>query len=87
MCRSNPGPYRMGMDLVSVPEAAWFEIDQRYLPEMAERRRLLAEAHDDVFAAAGSGPARAEALEVVLAALTAHHPDWFSPTAARSEIT
>nr|WP_294513604.1 DUF3445 domain-containing protein [uncultured Rhodopila sp.] len=85
-----PGPYRMGMDLVSVPEAAWFELDQRYLPEMAERRRLLAEAHDDVFAALpGSGPARAEALEVVLAALTTHHPDWSSRdgTTIRNHLT
>jgi hypothetical protein len=85
-----PGPYRMGMDLVSVPEAAWFELDQRYLPEMAERRRLLAEAHDDVFAAMpGSGPARAEAMDVVTAALTAHHPDWFGRdgNAVRNHLT
>jgi dimethylamine monooxygenase subunit A len=73
-----PGPYRMGMDLVTVPQAAWFELDVRYLPEMAERRRLLAEAHADVFAALPvSDPARAEALNMVVAALTAHHPDWF----------
>jgi hypothetical protein len=85
-----PGPYRMGMDLVSVPEAAWFELDQRYLAEMAERRRLLAEVHDDVFAAmSGSGPARAEALDVVVAALTAHHPDWFGHdgSAVRNHLT
>jgi len=74
-----PGPYRMGMDLVSIPEAAWFELDDRYLPELAERRRLLTEAHGDVFAALpSSGAARAEALETIVAALTTHHPDWFS---------
>nr|WP_294548425.1 DUF3445 domain-containing protein [uncultured Rhodopila sp.] len=74
-----PGPYRIGMDLVAMPEAAWFELDERYLPEMAERRRRLSDAHDDVFAALpGSGPARAEALDMVAAALTAHHLDWFS---------
>jgi Haem-dependent oxidative N-demethylase, alpha subunit-like len=74
-----PGPYRMGMDLVSIPEAAWFELDDRYLPEMAERRRLLAEAHGDVFAALpASDAARPEALETIVAALTTHHPDWFS---------
>jgi hypothetical protein len=74
-----PGPYRMGMDLVSVPEAAWLELDQQYLPELAERRRLLAQAHDEVFAVMpGSALARAEALAVVAGALTAHHPDWFS---------
>lgn len=85
-----PGPYRMGMDLVAIPEAAWFELDQRYPQDMAERRRLLAQAHADVFAALpASGPARAEALEVVLAALTAHHPDWFSRdgNAVRNHLT
>jgi hypothetical protein len=85
-----PGPYHMGMDLVSIPETAWFELDERYLPEMTERRRLLAEAHDDVFAALPmSGPARAEALEVMLAALTAHHPAWFghAGNAVRNHLT
>jgi hypothetical protein len=74
-----PGPYRMAMDLVSVPESAWFEIDQLYGAEMAERRRLLASARAEVFAALPeSDAARAEALEAVVAALTRHHPDWFS---------
>jgi len=85
-----PGPYRMGMDLVAIPEAAWFELDERYLPEMAERRRLLAEARDKVFAALpASGPARVEALDVVAEALTAHHPDWFSRdgNAVRNHLT
>ena len=41
----------MAMALTTVPESAWFEIDARYADEMAERRRLLAERHDDVFAA------------------------------------
>jgi hypothetical protein len=46
---------------------------------MAERRRLLAERHDEVFAATpGSEAASAEALEMVSGYLTAHHPDWFS---------
>jgi hypothetical protein len=73
------GPYRMAMDLVAVPEAAWFEFDARYLPEMAEKRRLLATTHGDVFAALpASHAARVEALALIVNALTAHHPDWFS---------
>jgi hypothetical protein len=49
------------------------------LPEMAEKRRLLATAHGDVFAAlAVSDAARAEALALIVTALTVHHPDWFS---------
>ena len=41
----------MAMALTTVPESAWFEIDARYADEMAERRRLLAEQHEDVFGA------------------------------------
>lgn len=73
------GPYRMSMDLTTAPESAWFEIDALYPTEMAERRRLLAEAHADVFGTVpGSDAARAETLALVAAALTAHHPDWFA---------
>jgi hypothetical protein len=73
------GPYRMAMDLVTVPEAEWFELDRRYAAEMAERRRLLHAIHDQVFAASRvSDPARAEGLTLIVAALTEHHPDWFS---------
>ena len=74
-----PGPYRMAMDLVTVSEAAWFEFDDRYVPEMGEKRHLLASAHHEVFAAmADSSAVCREALELIVAALTAHHPDWFS---------
>jgi dimethylamine monooxygenase subunit A len=85
-----PGPYRMAMDLVSVAEADWFELDQRYKAEMAERRRLLETAHADVFAALPvSHTARQEALALIVAALTAHHPDWFSRDGAtlRNHLT
>jgi hypothetical protein len=72
------GPFRMAMDLVSVAEADWFEFDRLYPAEMHERRRLLAVSHAEVFAATPvSDAARVEALEVVVAALTTHHPDWF----------
>ncbi len=84
------GAYRMAMDLVSVPEAAWFEIDRLYGTEMAEKRRLLACSRDAVFAAMPrSDAARAEALETVVAALTLHHPGWFSRDGAvvRSGLT
>lgn len=74
-----PGPYRMAMDLVSTPAEAWFEIDDRYQGEMAERRRLLATDHYAVFAALPeSAPACIEALEMITDHLTATHPDWFS---------
>ena len=57
------GPYRMSMDLTTAPESEWFEFDERYPDEMAERRRLLTQQRSDVFGAvAGSEAARAEAL-------------------------
>ena len=60
-------------------EADWFEIDRLYPTEMAEKRRLLADSRDAVFAAmTESDAARAEALETVVAALASHHPTWFS---------
>jgi len=74
-----PGPYRMAMDLVTASHADWFEIDDRYSEEMAERRRLLSERRDEVFAALPvSDAARGEALAMMLEALTATHPGWFS---------
>jgi hypothetical protein len=85
-----PGPYRMAMDLVAVPETDWFEIDDRYHPDMAERRRLLSTAHADVFAATPqSDAARQEALALIVGGLTTHHPDWFSRDAAtmRNHLT
>ena len=78
-CPFQPGPYRMAMDLVTVPEAAWFELDDCYPQEMAEKQHLLAVRRDAVFAATPSSePARVEALEQVIGALITHHPDWFS---------
>ena len=78
-----PGPYRMAMGLFTVPERDWFEIDALYPNEMAERRRLLASLHPQVFAALPqSAPARREALSMIASALRRHHPDWFAGTDA-----
>jgi hypothetical protein len=74
-----PGPYRMAMGLVAVPETSWFEIDARYREEIAERHRLLAEHRAEVFGSKpGSDPARAETLTMILEHLTRVHPDWFA---------
>jgi len=73
-----PGPYRMAMALTTVPESAWFEIDARYVEEMSERRRLLAERHDDVFGALpASDAARTETLREIVANLTTYARRWF----------
>lgn len=74
-----PGPYRMAMGLVTVPDALWFELDDRYLDEMRERRRLLATQHAEVFAALpASDAARTETLAAVATNLATHHPAWFA---------
>jgi hypothetical protein len=84
------GPYRMAMGLVTLPEAAWFELDDRYKPELCQRRRLLEQHHADVFAALPiSDAARAEALSEIADNLTTHHPDWFARdgTTLRNHLT
>lgn len=73
------GPHRMTMGLFSVPENEWFELDERYIPEMSERRRLLATRRTDVFAALPqSADARAETLADIAASLAAQRPQWFA---------
>jgi hypothetical protein len=72
------GPFRMAMGLTSCPEPDWIELDDRYLPEMAERRDLLATRHAEVFAACpGSAAACAELLRVLALHLPATYPAWF----------
>jgi hypothetical protein len=69
----------MAMALTTVAESAWFEIDDRYPAEMAEKHDLLRDRHQDVFAALSvSDAARAEALHETVANLTTHHPRWFA---------
>ncbi len=72
------GPYRMAMALTTVPESAWFEFDERYPDEMAEKRFLLRERHRDVFAALPvSDAARFETLHAIIAHLTTYARPWF----------
>ena len=74
-----PGPYRMAMSLITVPAAEWFELDARYVDDMAERRRLLAERHDDVFGVLPEAEdASREVLQRLVTHLTTQFPDWFA---------
>lgn len=76
-----PGPYRLAMGLTSVPDAAWFELDEHYPAQMQERTRLLLHRHDEVFAAQPvSNAARSETLDQVIANLVNYHPAWFTCT-------
>ncbi len=85
-----PGPYRMAMNLVTLPPDELLEIDERYPAEMAERRDLLATRHAEVFAVTpGSEPTRAEVLDVLAALLPRRYPGWFTRDGAalRNHLT
>jgi heme-dependent oxidative N-demethylase alpha subunit-like protein len=72
------GSYRMSMSLTTVPESAWFELDERYVDEMRERRELLGARHGDVFAALPcSDEARVETLHEIVRNLCMYAPQWF----------
>jgi hypothetical protein len=74
-----PGPFRMAMGLIALPEDEMIELDDRYVDELAQRRRLLVEQRDEVFAAvSGSEAARQEALDRLATYLPARFPDWFA---------
>ena len=71
-----PGPPFHHMGLRTIDEADWLVPDERRAVELAEKARLLAERHDEVFAALpGATDAGAEALALVTAWLAAHRPD------------
>jgi hypothetical protein len=73
------GPYRMSMALTTVPESAWFEIDERYADDMHKRRELLAARNGDVFGALPcSDEARVETLQEIVRNLCEHAPQWFA---------
>jgi hypothetical protein len=79
-----PGPYRMAMGLIALPESEMIELDDRYADEMAERRSLLAERRDAVFAAIpASAPARQAVLDRLAAYLPARFPAWFAREGSR----
>lgn len=86
----DPGPYRMAMGLVGTDPAELIELDEHYMPEMEERRRLLAVRHGDVFATLpGSEAARQEVLDILAELLPRRFPAWFSRDGAmlRNHLT
>ena len=79
-----PGPFRMAMGLTAIPPSAWIEIDDQYGPQLAERRRLLAERPAEVVAALpGTEPIQAELRDTLIAHLCGRYPDWFRHEGAR----
>ena len=70
------GPPWLSMGLARGDDAGWLTVDERRDEELAERHRLLAERHDEVFAALpGTEAAGAETLALVSEWLAEHRPD------------
>lgn len=71
-------PYRMAMGLMAMPEAEWFEIDETFVDQLREKRRLLSERHADVYReVAGSEAAQAEVRDAIFAHLPRFHPEHY----------
>lgn len=70
------GPPWLTMGLSRVDEAVWLLVDEQRPEEIDLRRRLLADRHDDVFAAApGTEAPGAEVLALVRSWFGRHHPE------------
>ena len=69
-------PYRISMGLMRLQKAEWFEIDDDWAADLAEKRRLLAERHDELVGVVpGSEAGQGELLAVLARHLAAHHPE------------
>ena len=76
----NP-PFRLSMGLLKIPEAEWFEIFdlQERAQQIAEKRKLLANYHKNVFMADPSAmTASTEVFNLMLKHLPAIHPELYS---------
>jgi dimethylamine monooxygenase subunit A len=74
-------PFRLSMGLLKVPIEEWFEIFdlQERAFQMAEKRKLLADHHDDVFMSDPSSfKASTEVLNLMLKHLPTTHPNLYS---------
>ncbi len=70
------GAYRPAMGLMALKPDRWIEIDRHYAAYLAEKRRLLTERPDAVFAARPEAAAASrELLALLVDHLCAHFPD------------
>lgn len=74
-----PGPFRMAMGLIARDPLDAFELDDRYPDELAQRRDLLTNKRDIVFAALpASDAARRATLAMAADTLPKRHPTLFT---------
>ena len=72
------GPDGLAMGLSALDPAEWIEVDDRFARDLAERRRLLAECRDEVFAALpGSEAGQRETLDLLLEHLPRRFPELY----------
>jgi len=80
------GPWRLAMGIKALDLQAWIEIDERFLDQLAERRRLLAERRSEVLAALPESRAgQDELLALLLDHLPARFPDRYRRDDGRIE--
>lgn len=80
-------PYRLSMGLIALKPDEWIEIDDDLAADLAEKRRLLAERHAQVFAAlTGSEAGQREVLDLLAAHLTEHFPDLYRRDGRRLRV-
>ncbi len=80
------GPHRMALGLTAIAEADWLEHDSQTLPQIAERRRLLAERRADVLADTPGAEAACVELRDLLAAHLATYGTAPSPDPAEHPL-
>ena len=74
----HPGPFRMAMNLFPLDPAEWIEVDTDLPAHLAEKRRLLAERPDEVFAALPQALAGAqETLDLLVEHLITGFPQLY----------
>ena len=74
-------PFRLSMGLLKIPEKEWFEIfdQQERAFQMAEKRKLLASSHSNIFVADPAAfMASKEVLDLMLKHLPTVRPDLYS---------
>ncbi|MCR9073534.1 MAG: DUF3445 domain-containing protein [Alphaproteobacteria bacterium] len=78
------GRFQLSLGIKEIVEADWIDVDRHYAAHMAEKSRLLALRHGEVFdAVSGSEVAQADCLEQLLQHLAAYHPEIVEPEGGR----
>jgi len=80
------GPWRLAVGIKALDLQAWIEVDERFVDQLAERRRLLAERRAEVLAGLPESRAgQEELLALLLEHLPARFPDHYRRHEGRIE--